>query len=223
MLLFLLSLQFNANKSWGYRCLYRISHLVTRILAKIFLRARIEGRENVPATGGGLVCANHQSYLDPILIGMAFNRSMCYVARDSLFQWPVLSRLMRWYDTIPIRREGIGLSGLKEVLRRTKADELVLMFPEGTRSHDGDVGKLLAGFSVVAKRARVPIVPVAIDGAFDVWPRHRWLPWPTRIAISIGEPIASELVAEMSDEALVAELTRRVVDCHERARELRRR
>lgn len=221
--MFLLSLQFNTNMSWGYRCLYRISHLVTRILAKIFLRARIEGRENVPATGGGLVCANHQSYLDPILIGMAIDRSMCYVARDSLFRWPVLSRLLRWYDTIPIRREGIGLSGIKEVMRRTKGDELVLMFPEGTRSHDGNVGELLAGFSVVAKRTRVPIIPVAIDGAFKVWPRHRKFPWPARIAVSIGEPITSELAAEMSDEALVVELTRRVVDCHARARELRSR
>ena len=218
-----LLLQFSANKSWAFRCRYRLAHLVTRVLARVFLRAKVEGRENVPAAGGGLVCANHQSYLDPILIGMAFDRSMCYVARETLFRWPILSHLMRWYDAIPIRREGIGLSGLKEVLRRTKADELVLMFPEGTRSHDGQVGDFLAGFSVVAKRARVPIIPVGIDGAFHVWPRHRWFPWPARIAITIGDPITSESAAEMTDDAFVAAVSRRVTDCHARARELRSR
>src|SRR5258708_5912672 len=115
---------------------YSLLRFFAQLIGVTFYSVRCEGREHWPAVGGGLVCSNHQSYFDPPLIGMTCPRQMNYLARDTLFKVPVLSQLMTFLGTIPIDREGNGLSGLKETLRRLRAGELVLIFPEGTRTHD---------------------------------------------------------------------------------------
>jgi 1-acyl-sn-glycerol-3-phosphate acyltransferase len=146
---------------------------------------------------------------------------MNYLARDSLFRVPVLSQLIAFLDAIPIDREGGGLAGLKETLRRLKGEELVLIFPEGTRTRDGEVAPLKPGFIAVARRSRAPLVPVALDGAFQAWPRTAWLPRLTRLAVVIGPPIWTADVESLSDDELLAELEQRMLNCHSRARELR--
>jgi 1-acyl-sn-glycerol-3-phosphate acyltransferase len=182
---------------------------------------RVAGREHWPAEGGGLVCANHQSMFDPPLVGLTCDRRMNYLARDTLFRVPGLSQLIAFLDAIPIDREGGGLAGLKETLRRLKAGELVLIFPEGTRTHDGEVAPLKPGFIAVARRSRVPLVPVGIDGAYQAWPRSAKLPKLGRIAVVIGEPIGPQLIAELADDDLLAELEQRILNCHMQARDLR--
>jgi 1-acyl-sn-glycerol-3-phosphate acyltransferase len=182
---------------------------------------RVEGREHWPSTGGGLVCSNHQSMFDPPLVGLTCARRMNYLARDTLFRVPGLSQLIAFLDAIPIDREGGGLAGLKETLRRLKAGELVLIFPEGTRTHDGDLGTLKPGFISVARRSQVPLIPVGIDGAYQAWPRRVALPRLGRISIVVGEPIGADSVSELGDEQLFSELWRRISDCHQRARAIR--
>jgi 1-acyl-sn-glycerol-3-phosphate acyltransferase len=146
---------------------------------------------------------------------------MNYLARDSLLRIPGLKQLILFLDAIPIDREGGGLSGLKETLKCLKAGELVLIFPEGTRTYDGEVAPLKPGFIAVARRSRVPLVPVALDGAFQAWPRTSWFPRLTRLAVAIGPPIPANEVAAVGDEDLLAELERRILTCHAEARELR--
>jgi 1-acyl-sn-glycerol-3-phosphate acyltransferase len=200
---------------------YDALRVLARMAAVGLFRLRVEGRENWPATGGGLVCANHQSFFDPPLVGLTCPRRMNYLARDSLFRMPVLSQLIAFLDAIPIDREGGGLAGLKETLRRLKAEELVLIFPEGTRTRDGEVAPLKPGFIAVARRGRAPLIPVAIDGAFQAWPRTAWLPRLTRLAVVVGPPIWQVDVESLSDDELLAELEQRILTCHSRARELR--
>jgi len=202
---------------WGYDAL----RVVLRFIAVWLYGLRVEGRENWPAEGGGLVCANHQSMFDPPLVGMTCSRRMNYLARDTLYRIPVLKQLIQFLDAIPIDREGGGLAGLKETLRRLKAGELVLIFPEGTRTRDGQVAPLKLGFIAVARRSRVPLVPVGLDGAYQAWPRTSPLPRLGRIAVVVGEPIGPAQVAELSDGDLVAELERRILACHSQARQLR--
>jgi 1-acyl-sn-glycerol-3-phosphate acyltransferase len=203
----------------------RLGYDALRVLARLagvgLFGLRVAGREHWPPAGGGLVCANHQSYFDPPLIGLTCDRRMNYLARDSLFDVPGLAQLIHFLDAIPIDREGGGLAGLKETLRRLKSGELVLIFPEGTRTHDGEVAALKPGFIAVARRSRVPLVPVAIDGAYQAWPRTAKFPRPTRLAVVIGPPILADLVAELSDEDLLAELEQRILNCHAEARALR--
>jgi 1-acyl-sn-glycerol-3-phosphate acyltransferase len=203
----------------------RLGYDTLRVLARLLVvglfRVRVAGREHWPATGGGLVCANHQSYFDPPLVGLTCSRRMNYLARDSLMRVPGLSQLITFLDAIPIDREGSGLAGLKETLKRLKAGELVLIFPEGTRTYDGEVAPLKPGFIAVARRSRVPLVPVGLDGAYQSWPRTAWFPRLTRLAVVIGEPISPDQVAELSDEDLLAELEQRILTCHTEARRMR--
>src|SRR6476646_233147 len=138
--------------------IYSLLRLVARLIGVTFYRRRCEGRENWPESGGGLVCSNHQSFFDPPLVGMTCPRQMNYLARETLFKVPVLSQVMAYLGTIPIDREGSGLSGLKETLKRLRAGELVLIFPEGTRTHDGELLPLKPGFCSVARRSRVPLI-----------------------------------------------------------------
>ena len=200
---------------------YSLLRTFSRLIAVTFYRLRCEGREHWPAVGGGLVCSNHQSFFDPPLIGMTCPRQMNYLARDTLFKVPVLKQVMTFLDAIPIDREGSGLSGLKETMKRLKAGELVLIFPEGTRTHDGDLSPLKPGSCSLARRSRVPLIPVGMDGAFQAWPRTSPLPLPGKLAVVIGRPISVEEVDRLSDEALVAELECRMKACHLEARRIR--
>src|SRR5689334_13140924 len=118
---------------------YDALRFMLQIVAVFGYGVRVIGRDNWPKSGGGLICANHQSMFDPPLVGLTCPRRMNYLARDTLFRVPGLSQLITFLDAIPIDREGGGLAGLKETLRRLKAGELVLIFPEGTRTHDGQL------------------------------------------------------------------------------------
>lgn len=210
------------QRSLSKRLGYGAFHVLARLFGTALFRVRVLGRENVPASGGGLVCANHQSYFDPVLIGLAVDRRLNYLARDTLFRNPLFKWLIEFLDAIPIDREGGGLAGLKETLRRLKQDELVLIFPEGTRTRNGDLQPLKPGFCAVARRSKRPLIPVGFDGAYQAWPRSSPLPRLSTLAVVIGEPISPELVVTLSDSELIAELQSRIQSCFDQARALRR-
>src|SRR5262245_6047645 len=205
------------TKRLGYDAL----RVLCRTIAVWLYGLRVEGREHWPESGGGLICSNHQSMFDPPLVGLTCPRRMNYLARDTLFRVPGLKQLITFLDAIPIDREGGGLAGLKETLKRLKGGELVLIFPEGTRTHDGQVAPLKPGFISVARRSRVPLIPVGLDGAYQAWPRTSPLPRLGHVAVAIGEPISADQVAAYSDDDLLSELSRRIQACHAKARELR--
>ncbi len=186
----------------------------------ILLQIRCGDRQLLPAEGAAIVCSNHQSFLDPFYVGLACERRVNFLARESLFRWKPFARVLEWYDTIPIQREGFGLSGMRETLRRLRRGELMMIYPEGTRTSDGQLGPLKPGICTLARRARVPLVPVAIAGGFEVWPRHRRLPRWGRVAIQFGRPIAVAQMQQMSDEELLAELRQRMEGCLSQAHQL---
>jgi 1-acyl-sn-glycerol-3-phosphate acyltransferase len=195
------------------RLTYDVARVAARLFSVVTCRIRCEGRPHVPMRGGALICANHQSYLDPILVGLACDRRLNYLARQSLFRFVPFRWLIDWFDAIPIEREGMGLAGLKETLRRLWRGEMVLIFPEGTRTHDGTIGPLKPGFTALARRGRVPLVPVAIVGAFQAWPRTQACPMPQPIWIQFGPSISPAEVAAMTDEQLLRRLHDALVRC----------
>ncbi|HEV3342243.1 MAG TPA: lysophospholipid acyltransferase family protein [Pirellulales bacterium] len=211
------------SRSLAKRLWYGFLQLVCRLLATLLFQIRISGRDLVPREGGVMVLSNHQSHFDPVLIGLACDRRLNYLARDTLFGFAPFRWLIRSLDAIPLDREGLGLAGLKETLRRLKAGEPVLIFPEGTRTQDGEVAPLKPGFSALARRANVPLLPVGIEGAYHAWPRRRLLPGTGTIHIQFGEPLSSEAAAAYDERRLVEEIERRIRACHKLARESRRR
>jgi 1-acyl-sn-glycerol-3-phosphate acyltransferase len=200
------------------RVIYDLSWHVVRFFGRFLLGAKFFGDHNLPRQGAVLICSNHQSYLDPILVGMASHRRLNYLARESLFRSAPFRWLIQFYNAIPIQRDGLGIGGLKETLRRLKRGEVVLVFPEGTRTPDGSVQPLKPGFCSVARRADATLVPVAIDGAFEAWPRNRRLPSFSRITIEFGRPLLPEDYAKMQDDELVENLRQRIIACLAAAR-----
>jgi len=207
-----------AERSLAKRLWYGYLHVMCRLLAAGLCQIRCNGRENVPRSGAVLVLSNHQSLFDPVLVGLACDRRLNFLARDTLFRSKLFGWLIRSLDAVPIDREGLGLGGIKETLRRLKRDEMVLIFPEGRRTNDGNLARLKPGFCALARRGNSAVLPIAIDGAFDAWPRWRPLPRRACIHIEFGPAIRPEEFASMTDEALMAEIERRMQACLAAAR-----
>jgi 1-acyl-sn-glycerol-3-phosphate acyltransferase len=195
---------------------YGTVRVATTLYCSLTGGVRVTGRGNLPRTGGALLTANHLSYLDVFVLGLGVPRPLRYVARRGLFV-PVLGPLIRSVGGFPIDNEGGGTAGLKEALRRLKGGSIVLIFPEGTRSRDGELGPLKPGIAALA-RARVPFVPVAVAGTFEAWPRGRLFPRPHPLRIHYGRPITPEEMARLDPDALTTLLRERLLACQRIAR-----
>jgi len=197
---------------------YRFVQLVCATLAEVVLGWRATGQQNIPDTGAVLLVSNHVSFLDVFFVGIPLRRQLNYVARSTLFL-PILGALIRSVGGFPIQREGIGASGMKETLRRLKAGGVVTLFPEGTRSPDGEIGPLKPGIAALAARVRVPVVPAGLAGMFEAWPRTRRFPVPHPIRIHYGAPILPAELAGLDTEAVTALIRDRMRESYARARQ----
>ena len=166
-----------------------------------------------------LVVANHQSYLDPVAIGAGCPQRLSYMARKTLFRFSPFGWLIHSVNAIPLDIEGIGIGGVKETLRRLKRGEMVLIFPEGTRTRTGQIGPLKPGFCSLARRGKVALLPVAITGAFEAWPRGKKLPGRSQIQIRFGPPIQPEEIAKLTDDELIKCLRERMLKCFQQAQQ----
>ena len=172
---------------------------------------RVFNRRVEPAEGGAVYICNHQSFLDPILMSMALQRPMNYMARDTLFRRPICKRIIESVNAFPVRRGSADMGALKEAMRRVKAGGQVVVFPEGTRTHDGRIEPFLPGVALLVQRTRATTVPVVIDGAFECWPRGQKLPWPGPIVVQYGQPIPPAEARAMRARQLVARLREELI------------
>lgn len=204
----------------GRQLFYRGVRLTSRIIAAVTFGFRTEGQHHLDFEGGGMLLSTHQSLLDPVLIGMVPNRRLNFLARKTLFKNSLLGFLIGLLDAIEIDRERGGLAGLREMLNRLQKGEMVLLFPEGTRSSDGEIGILKPGFIPVARRSQVPLIPIAIVGAYDCLPKGAKIPTRQPIAVVFGQPIPPSVYMPMSDAEILVALTKRLKQLHDRAKEL---
>jgi 1-acyl-sn-glycerol-3-phosphate acyltransferase len=200
---------------------YHACHQMCRLTALVAYRIRCFGQANFPNSGGGLVCSNHQSHLDPVLVGSCSPRRMNFLAKKSLFDIKPLGALIGFLDAIPVDREGSGIAGVKESIRRIRRGELLLIFPEGARCLDGKLGPFLPGTTSVAKRSQVPLIPVGLDGAYQAWPRVNRFPKPGLIVICVGPPIGYSEYASLPDDQVTQLLRTRIEACFGEARRRR--
>lgn len=164
------------------------------------------GLDRPPASGACILVCNHQSHLDPPAVGLFFTRrAVHFIARGTLFSNPAFGWLIRALNSIPIKRGEADLSAIKESLRRLDAGAAVLVFAEGTRSPDGAMRPFERGTLLLLRKSRCPVVPMAVEGLHDVWPRGQRLPrlFGKRFACIAGRPIShDELMKDGPDEAL---------------------
>lgn len=191
------------DRSAGKMLWYRLVQQVVTQLVSISGGIRATGRENVPKTGGVILVSNHLSHLDVFVLGLLLPRPLNYVARSTLFV-PGLAFLIRSVGGFAIQRDGKGSEGFKETLKRLRAGGIVTFFPEGTRSETGDLGDLKPGIVALASRAGVPIVPAAIAGTYEAWPKDQPLPRPHPIRVHYGPPILPSDLDGLPPEAITA-------------------
>ncbi|MGL4514435.1 MAG: lysophospholipid acyltransferase family protein [Lacipirellulaceae bacterium] len=190
------------------------------VAAKLLFRLRVQGARRVPMRGPLVIVANHLSHLDPPLVGGSSARQLSYMARDTLFKG-VLGPLIRSYDAIPVDRDGTGLAGIRATLGRVKQGGAVVVFPEGTRSPDGELQAIKPGFLALVRRGGASLQPVGFDGPHKAWPKGAAFPTPfVPIAIHYGEPLSPDTIAALDDERLLAEVARLLGECVAAAREL---
>jgi 1-acyl-sn-glycerol-3-phosphate acyltransferase len=192
---------------------------------------RSRGWHHVPAHGPALLVANHQSFLDPVIVGLATKRHLSYLARKTLFRNPFFSWAIRTLQAVPVDQESSGIDGIRAVLRLLRAGKAVLIFPEGERSSDGKMRHLQPGIQLLIKRSGAPVIPVGVAGAFEAWPRRRKYPLPApvflpalqnTIACVIGAPLDARALAKLDKQEMLDVLFQRIAAVQQGAERLRR-
>ena len=195
---------------------WRISQFIMQGILGVWLRYRARGIEHLPPTGGALLLINHQSFLDPLLVGLPLSRPISFLARDSLFRVPVIGHILRNTYVMPINREAASTTSLREAIRRLNAGFYVGIFPEGTRSVDGHVGELKPGFLALLRRSQVPVIPVGVVGAYESYPKGRPFPFPGKVRVVFGNEIPRETLDSFSkadEEGLLSLVRERIETC----------
>ncbi len=175
--------------------IYRLSALIVRFIFFVNGGLRVEGTGNIPSEGGVIIAPNHISYLDPPLIGAVLPRRATFLAREGLFDIPILSWFIKHY-ALPVDREQPHPSTIKEVVKRLKNGEMVVIFPEGRRSETGELLEGKRGMGTIARLSKASVVPVLIAGSNKVLPfGARWLK-RARVLIVFDSPVHSVSIYE---------------------------
>jgi len=157
---------------------YRLARFICRIIL-VLRRWEVRGASNLPMEGGVVLVANHVSYWDPVVVGCAINRRIHFMAKSELFDIPVLSTIIRALGTFPVRRDKSDRAAIRTAIKLLEEGHVVGVFPEGTRSHSGELLKPHLGAAMLALKAGVPMLPVAVRGTKGFW---------GKIMVNIGKP-----------------------------------
>ena len=176
------------------RTYYYISCFLIRVILKIFWRYRRIGREHIPKSGGVIIASNHAAYVDPPFIGSVCPRELSYLAKAELFSHPFFGWLIRKYNAIPIARGAFDRRAITQAIRLLKEGKALLLFPEGTRSREGNFLEPKLGVGMIACEAGVPIVPTYISNSSGLWDcflKRR------RLVIIFDTPIGTDWLARV--------------------------
>lgn len=167
-----------------------------RALYKFYFRWRVYNPERVPESGPVILAANHTSFIDPPLVGAGLKRDINYLARESLFRFPVMGTILRSWNSVPVDREGGGAAGLRKILDRLLAGGAIILFPEGTRSRDGKLQPARSGIGLTVIKSSAVVIPVRVFGTYEAYGRHHRFPRPRRVAVKYGEPMRFEALRQ---------------------------
>lgn len=187
-----------------------LKYVILGPLLRLMFRPRIEGLEHVPESGAAIVAGNHLSFSDHFLMPVMLKRRITFLAKAEYFTGPgikgrLTAAFFRSAGQIPVDRSGkeAGQAAIREGLGVLRKGELLGIYPEGTRSHDGRLYKGKVGVAALALRAQVPVVPCAMIGTFEAQPPGQKLPNIRRITIRFGEPLEFSRYAGMDNEKAV--------------------
>jgi 1-acyl-sn-glycerol-3-phosphate acyltransferase len=195
--------------------LYFLAWWTLRLIFSTFFRWRVFNRENVPMHGPLIVAANHASYIDPPLVGGASPREFHFLARESLFRFYLGGAFLRGLNCVPVDREGGGGAGLKAIHDRLRKGNAIILFPEGTRSQDGQLQPAKAGIGLAVIKSGATVLPARVFGTYEAWGRHQKFPRPHRVIVKFGQPMQFDALraeAQTCSKTRLKELYQQVSD-----------
>jgi 1-acyl-sn-glycerol-3-phosphate acyltransferase len=167
---------------------YLIGYWACTLLGKLAFRHKAYGRENLIEDGPAILASNHQSYLDPPMIGICCRKGIYFLARDTLFTIKGVGWIIAKLNTVPVDRKRGDIGAIKTIIRLLQEGKRVIIFPEGTRSLDGRLQPARAGLGMVIAKTLAPVVPIRIFGSYDALPKTGGLK-VRPITVVIGKPI----------------------------------
>ena len=191
--------------------LYRIGYTLCNLVGKVAFDFKVYGRENLIEDGAAILASNHQSYLDPPCIGMACRNDIYYLARNTLYQRPLIGPLLKRLNTVPVDRDRGDVSSIKTIIRLLRSGHRVIIFPEGTRSLDGQLQPARAGLGMIIAKTLAPVVPVRVFGSFEALPRVGGLKLRP-VSVVVGKPMRFSEDALKGDRDVYQKLSNQVME-----------
>ncbi len=160
------------------------------LLIKIFWRMEIIGIENLPENGGLIIASNHVSYLDPAVIAASLNRKVYFITKKEVFKNTFIGFILKNLNAFPVDRENVDILAFKKAINILREEKILGIFPEGTRSSDGELQELKLGTIKIAMKTGAPILPVGIIGTHKIYPRGIKFPilFKHKIIVKYGTP-----------------------------------
>jgi 1-acyl-sn-glycerol-3-phosphate acyltransferase len=196
-----------------YRIVYWVARRIMAVVAAALGGLRVEGREHLLERGGVILAANHASYLDPLMVGLALPEPFWSMAKEPLFRIPVLSGIMRFFRAFPVRPDAADRGALRQAAEILEAGETLLIFPEGSCSRTGELLPFRPGLALIALRTGAPIVPTALIGTGRALPPDVYRPRrvPGGLVVRFGPPIdPTDLPPGLERKEQLEALTERV-------------
>lgn len=187
-----------------------------RIIATLMFDLKVYGRHHVPDQGGALMISNHQSYLDPALLGVQIRRHMSFLAKSELFKNRFFGWLILTLNAFPVRQGAGDVGAIRETVRRLQEGHLLNIFPEGGRSEDGSLMPIANGVALIIRKAKVPVVPAVITGAYQAWPKSQKFPRRSPVRVLYGPPMdLSDMKAAQIVETIDRTFRRMLDELHQ--------
>lgn len=169
--------------------LYWFCHSLLGALADTAFRGEVVGADNLPKSGPFLMASNHCSHLDPPLLGCRLPHQIRFFARKTLWKPGFPAWWLTAVGTIPVDRDGADIAAMKKTIAAIEEGGIVILFPEGTRSMDGQLQPAKSGVGMIACKTQVPVVPARIFGSFEAFGRNAKIPTPHPVSVVIGRPL----------------------------------
>lgn len=165
---------------------YKIFKVLCRIWFGLILRTKVIGAENIPKDGAFILAANHVSNWDPPFLGTFIDREVCYMGKEELFKNPIMAAVCRGLHVFPVKRGAADKTAIKTAIKILKDGKCLGIFPEGTRSKTGKLGKAESGVSLIAAMTKAIIIPAAIVDTEKIFSQEKFFP---RLAVVYGKPM----------------------------------
>lgn len=191
--------------------LYAIGKFLSACVCRIFGRWQVIGRENIPQSGGALLCGNHISYIDPPALGGGATRPVHFMAKLELFKVPVLGFLIKNVGAFPVKQHMADRTALKTAVDYLQKGEVVGMFPEGARIYGGKLAEALPGVGMIVLRAKVSVIPVALINTDKLLPPHSMFFHFSRVKVIYGKPVQLDDLYEKGGRETVDEVGKRIM------------